>query len=267
MIKISIIVVLSLIAFISVLLNILVYRGKLPSLIKHQNKIQLSSLIIIVLQILSVFILSFNPILFEDRNKSLDANKIFEEVEKRIKSEYPDKVYNPDKPKSEIKQEFTKQSAIDSVKEMFTEIKGSDDKDKLKERLSKLDSDDNAYKDNTYFPQNVLAKIYLPDTMSNDNVYQNTATALLALAALLEENTGSIEVKILDMASLVIDEKTNTVFVPLDIFVGRFTGITLQMVFIDGEWKLLPHSLMITAQNNILQQKQAELKEKGENNN
>ena len=86
MIKISIIVVFSLIAFISVLVNILVYQGKLPSLIKHQNKIQLSLLIIIILQILSVFILSFNPILFEDKNKSLDANKIFEEVEKRIKS-------------------------------------------------------------------------------------------------------------------------------------------------------------------------------------
>ena len=54
--------------------------------------------------------------------------------------------------------------------------------------------------------------------MNNDNVYQNTATALLALTALLEENVGSIDVKVLDMASLVIDEKTNTVFVPLDIF-------------------------------------------------
>lgn len=264
MVKISIIVILSLITFIVSLISFLVNQGKLPSLIKHQNKIQLSVLLVIILQIAGVFFLSFNPILSENKNKSLNADKIYEEVEKRIKAAYPDKVYNPDKAKSEIKQEFTKQSAIDTVKEMFTEIKGSDDKDKLKERLTKLDSDDNAYKDNTYFPQNVLAKIYLPDTMNNDNVYQNTATALLALTALLEENVGSIDVKVLDMASLVIDEKTNTVFVPLDIFVGRFTGVTLQMVFIDGEWKLLPHSLMITAQNNILQQKQAEIKANGE---
>lgn len=263
MIKISIIIVLSLIVFISTLVSILVYQGKLPSLIKHQNKIQISAFVIIILQIVSVFILAFKPILFEEKHKSLDEDKIFEKVEKRLKEEYPDKIYNPDKPKSEVKQEFTKQSAIDSVKEILTEIKGSDNKDKLKERLTKLDSDDKAYKDNTYFPQNVLSKIYLPDTMNNDNVYQNTATALLALTASLEETTGGIEVKILDMASLVIDKKTDTVFVPLDIFVGRFTGITLQMVFIDGQWKLLPHSLMITAQNNILQQKQAEIKEKG----
>lgn len=264
--KISIIIIISLITFITALVAFLIYQGKLPSLIKHQNKIQVSLLLIIILQIISVFSLSFNAILLESKNKSLNADKIFEEVEKRIKEEYPDKVYNPGKSSNEVKQEFTKQSAIDSVKEIFTEIKGSDDKDKLKERINKLDSDEKAYKDNNYFPQNVLSKIYLPDTMNNENVQQNTATALLALTALLEENTGSIDVKILDMASLVIDEKTNTIFVPLDIFVGRFTGITLQMVFIDEEWKLLPHSLMITAQNNILQQKQAELKEKGENN-
>ena len=249
--KISIIIIISLITFITALVAFLIYQGKLPSLIKHQNKIQVSLLLIIILQIISVFSLSFNAILLESKNKSLNADKIFEEVEKRIKEEYPDKVYNPGKSSNEVKQEFTKQSAIDSVKEIFTEIKGSDDKDKLKERINKLDSDEKAYKDNNYFPQNVLSKIYLPDTMNNENVQQNTATALLALTALLEENTGSIDVKIL---------------VPLDIFVGRFTGITLQMVFIDGEWKLLPHSLMITAQNNILQQKQAELKEKGENN-
>ena len=45
MVKISIIVILSLITFIVSLIAFLVNQGKLPSLIKHQNKIQLSVLL------------------------------------------------------------------------------------------------------------------------------------------------------------------------------------------------------------------------------
>lgn len=75
----------------------------------------------------------------------------------------------------------------------------------------------------------------------------STYQALVTMSAVLEDKkSGDDFVTVSEEAwrSSYADPELGTVFVPLNIFTGGGESFSLEMVFMEGEWKLAPYSLI-----------------------
>jgi len=81
-----------------------------------------------------------------------------------------------------------------------------------------------AYKDNTDFQSEVAMSLY-------------------SVAALAKEaNDGKITPDESLTGTVRVDQETGIAQVPIDIFTGKDSPIAFEMIYVDGSWKLEPHS-------------------------
>lgn len=182
---------------------------------------------------------------------SEERQLILEEVQKQLSSENPDKVYNPQKiDKSEVSQEFTKQSAVDNLTSLLNEF-GKDESGanlSAKERFDRIVKDENSFTE--YVTDTALSKLYLFDTTNTKETQINTSLALLSFySGLTNGDTNStVKAALANLDYVYLDEKTKTAYIPLDFFTGTTNAMSFTMVFVDNEWKLSPYTLLQSIQ-------------------
>lgn len=86
---------------------------------------------------------------------------------------------------------------------------------------------------------------YYDSYADNSDFQAQVAMATYSIAALAKEaNGGQIVADGAKSGTVRIDQETGIAQVPIDIFTGQDSPIALQMVYVDGDWKLEPHSFM-----------------------
>jgi len=77
----------------------------------------------------------------------------------------------------------------------------------------------------------------------NASFQSEVAMSIYSVAALSKESKGGEIVADGSLSGTVrVDQETGIAQVPIDIFTGRESPIAFQMIYVDREWKLEPHS-------------------------
>ena len=192
--------------------------------IKKKNKIKFmlfSAAIVIITSFLT----------FRDLPKQ-DTTEFYEEVKAKLINDMPERIYVPTKTAISSNQSFTKTEALNTLKYIF-DLTINGDKNNIKTRLDNIDN-------------KVLNKLHLTNEINTDLMQSNTIIALLGIVKAF--NSDKAEIKLTDMNAIYMDKDTNSCYIPLDIFTGHFTATSIQMVYVNNEWKLNPYSLMLSIQ-------------------
>lgn len=204
--------------------------------IKKNKKIILLNVIIII----STSFLVFNNNL--NNNQKQNEIEFYERVKEKLINDMPERIYVPTKSAISSNQSFTKTEALNTLKYIFDLTIG--DKKTIKTRL------DNIIKDRTTLFNNidikVLNKLHLTNEINTDLMQSNTVIALLGIVNTF--NSDKAEIRLTDMNAIYMDKDTNSCYIPLDIFTGHYTATSIQMVYVNNEWKLNPYSLMLSIQ-------------------
>lgn len=101
--------------------------------------------------------------------------------------------------------------------------------------------------DTSSVPKEVVEGVYLSDSMESEGARSSTYQSLVALNALMIKGDAKIATK--DAASAVqVDSENGIAYVPLGVFTGTDVPFSFEMVYVDGEWKLAPYSLLQSIQ-------------------
>lgn len=167
-----------------------------------------------------------------------------DKASKELTKKHPNKLYSPNKTYTH-KDEFSKKGAIDSVTKLLNDVKKKQSSKEIKTRFEELSKDDN--KLTAIIDKKVIDRYYLPDSLNTDEMKVNTTMALLSIVSLMDK--GDIQLpSSVKLDDVVFDKHTKTAYVPLDIYIGRFTGVGFEMVYENKTWKLNPYSLMRSIQ-------------------
>lgn len=188
-----------------------------------------------------IIIISASFLTFKDNQKQNEID-FYERVKEKLINDMPERIYVPTKSAISSNQSFTKTEALNTLKYIFDLTIG--DKKTIKTRL------DNIIKDRTTLFNNidikVLNKLHLTNEINTDLMQSNTAIALLGIVNTF--NSDKAEIRLTDMNAIYMDKDTNSCHIPLDIFTGHYTATSIQMVYVNNEWKLNPYSLMLSIQ-------------------
>lgn len=114
---------------------------------------------------------------------------------------------------------------------------------KFDERLQSLDSGDVKVID----PE-LTKLIRFQDLFSDSNdMKNNTYQSLITMSTLIKNSTGSSEIKPSSdtmWKNVYVDSEMGIAFVPLAIYAGPSSSFSMEMVYVDGGWKLAPYSLL-----------------------
>lgn len=143
---------------------------------------------------------------------------------------------------------FKAGEAVNTLGEILSmSYKDIDGKDrKPEERMEALKSAKDIDK---VIDKDVFKHVYLDNTWGeNENNQVATAVGLIVQSNLIAELAGGdFKPKLpVNEYFVTLDEKTSKAFVRLDVFVGGATGLSMEMEYIDGEWKLDPYTLVST---------------------
>lgn len=165
---------------------------------------------------------------------------------KEIQNLEPDKVY-VDKDTGEILSNFSRASAVNKLNEILINV-GKDSEDrKIKDRLELIEKDNIDMKD--VLSKDVIDNLYLEEEFQENKFNRKfTASSLLVLNQVITDVTeNEIKPIIKNYDEIVyFDDELLNAHIPLDVFVGNSTGISMEMVYIDGEWKLNPYTSMMS---------------------
>lgn len=101
--------------------------------------------------------------------------------------------------------------------------------------------------DTSSIPKEVVDGIHLSDSMEGEGARGSTYQSLVALNALMIKGEAKVATK--DAASAVqVDSENGIAYVPLGAFTGTDVPFSFEMVYVDGEWKLAPYSLLQSIQ-------------------
>lgn len=90
------------------------------------------------------------------------------------------------------------------------------------------------------FPNRVR---YYDAYVDNKDFQAEVAMSIYSVAALAKEANGGKIVADESLSGTVrVDQETGIAQVPIDIFTGKESPIAFEMVYVDGSWKLEPHS-------------------------
>lgn len=142
---------------------------------------------------------------------------------------------------------FSKDEAFKSLqtlmKESLKDVEGK--KRKPEERIEALEKDKDITK---VMHKDALDLIHFDNDWGTVNDNQiSTAVGLIVQSTLLNDMNEKDFEALLPIESdkiAVIDEVTQKAFISLDVFAGMKTGMSAEMEYIDGEWKLDPYSLV-----------------------
>lgn len=108
-----------------------------------------------------------------------------------------------------------------------------------KSRMSKVESGDLSS-----VTDEMKSGIYLSKGMDNDDARASTYQSLIALNGLLLEGKKATPASEDAWQSVQVDSENGIAYVPLGIFTGQNVPFSFEMVYVDGQWKLAPYSLL-----------------------
>ncbi len=110
-----------------------------------------------------------------------------------------------------------------------------------KDRLTALDKSDL-----TVVDPSLESKIRFPqEVTATDKI--NTYQTLITIASIVKNTSSLKEIAPFSAdawKNSIADPTTGVVYVPLNIFVGKGAYFSMEMVYIDGTWKLAPYTLV-----------------------
>lgn len=78
---------------------------------------------------------------------------------------------------------------------------------------------------------------------ANSNFQAEVAMSIYSVAALSKESKGGeIVADSSKLGTVRVDQETGIAQVPIDLFTGKESPIAFQFVYVDGDWKLEPHT-------------------------
>lgn len=206
----------------------------------HKKAIKiLTSIVSITALITTVFV-----VIPDKKISDAERNEIVKETETALSSKLPDKLYNPNFANKDGKETFDKQSAINALEKMLNQVHDRNNPKTAENRFNEITQDNSKFKD--IVSQDVLSRIHATDIFAKENYYINTVLTLLSVTNEISriEQDNQIKVQVKDLNHVYLDEATKSAYIPLDIFTGKAHATTFQMVYVDNQWKLLPHSLL-----------------------
>lgn len=118
----------------------------------------------------------------------------------------------------------------------------------IADRLKTISDDDKDIQD--VLTQETIDMLYFAEEFGKDKFNrQFAASAMLIYYDLVVDSSKSTEFTpvIQSYDEIVyLDSKLMTAHIPLDIFIGSGTGVSFEMQYIDGEWKLNPYTAMMS---------------------
>ena len=139
----------------------------------------------------------------------------------------------------------TKESSSESVESKESEV---DEEITVADRLKTISDDEKDIQD--VLSQETIDMLYFAEEFGKDKFNrQFAASAMLIYYDLVVDSSNSTEFTpvIQSYGEIVyLDSKLMTAHIPLDIFIGSGTGVSFEMQYIDGEWKLNPYTAMMS---------------------
>lgn len=223
---------------------------------KHANK-KRNAIIIYILSLLTtlstIILIAFPQSKLTDEEKS----KIITEAENNIIAKNPDRFYIEST--SNSTDEFTKQSALSSLTKILNAAYDKDNPDNAETRFNRITENPSKFKEN--LKPEVYEKIHASDIFAVEGYYSNTSLTLLSVVNEIanREQDKIIKVKIKDLNQIFLDEATKSAYIPLDVYTERQHATSFQMVYVNNEWKLSPHSLLQSVElTSILKEQQTQ---------
>lgn len=111
------------------------------------------------------------------------------------------------------------------------------------ERLKALDGGDTKVVDPALVKTIRFKDIFADSNEMKNNTYQS----LITLSTLIKNSTGASTITPTSdtmWKNVYVDTELGTAFVPMAIFAGPSSSFSMEMVYVDGTWKLAPYSLL-----------------------
>lgn len=143
------------------------------------------------------------------------------------------------------KEYFSKKGAANKLAKAMNELYNKHG-DKLYNLAAELSSKPNAW-DKVVDKNFINRYIRTVDILDQDEVDGISISGLAVLTDNIKSITKKeepIEVKYNLEQTVYLDEKMKMAYVPLDVFTGKAGIISIEMVYIDGEWKVVPYSMI-----------------------
>lgn len=149
--------------------------------------------------------------------------------------------------------EEDKKDVVAATTAMLVEAGKSPTKDNVATRMEKLDNDDT-----TVVTKELVDMMrFAPQT--ENGVKVTTYQTLITVNAILTNN-GKDQIAPKDPASVnskvFMDSDLGIAYVPLSLYAGDGAAFNFQMVYVDGDWKLFPYSLVEAVGLSALAQQQ-----------
>ena len=147
----------------------------------------------------------------------------------------------------ETKENFSKEGALEAATNMLKSF-NADPSNKLsiEDRIKGIDKDK---KLDDYISDSAKSYLYLKDFMDKEEGYTTSSMAILAIIKNLTEiGNENLNPVSNDTQYVYLDETTRIAQVPLDYFTGVGGAVSMELVYVDGQWKLSPYSLLQSIQ-------------------
>lgn len=174
---------------------------------------------------------------------------VIKNEKKEINQQEPKIVY-VEKNTGETLENFTRKDAVKALNNILVNVgKDIEDNDRnVEERLKILEKDNSKIED--VLRKEVIDNLYLEEEFGQNNFnLRFIASGLLVYNRIITETIKIEDFKpvLLDFDELVyFDRKLMSAQIPLDIFIGKGTGMSFEMQYIDGEWKLNPYTAIMS---------------------
>lgn len=147
----------------------------------------------------------------------------------------------------ETKENFSKEGALEAATNMLKSF-NADPSNKLsiEDRIKGIDKDK---KLDDYISDSAKSYLYLKDFMDKEEGYTTSSIAILAIIKNLTEiGNENLNPVSTDTQYVYLDKTTRIAQIPLDYYTGAGGAVSLEMVYVDGQWKLSPYSLLQSIQ-------------------
>ena len=202
----------------------------IKSKIKGKKAI-LSYILVGLITLFSLYLTVFNFMLNKPtENKTNSANTKVENV-------LPNRT-------DETKENFSKEGALEAATNMLKSFY-ADPSNKLSidDRIKGIDKDK---KLDGYVSDSAKSYLYLKD---KEEGYTTSAMAILAIIKnLIEIGNENLNPVSNDTQYVYLDETTRIAQVPLDYYTGVGGAVSMELVYVDRQWKLSPYSLLQSIQ-------------------
>ena len=219
--------------------TVLMYLLNNKKLAKIQKHAPIVGKGVLTLVVVSTMVLSFISIKYYTE-RPVKPEEVIGQVREVLSKEYPDKIYNPTD--LSLEEEFTKKSAIDTLTTLLNKVVDKDNSASMKDRYDAIAKDSSTYTNN--ISPDVISRLYQRDNFNTDEMKANMSLALLSITNFLRDGDTELTVKATNIENVYLSPETNTVRIPLDIYNNKYSGYTVDMVFIDGHWYIDSYSLM-----------------------